>query len=109
MLSIFEKYAHQKNADTRQLITKATSTRIEQFGVVGNTVFTFLPYLDVIGSFPPDYMHSVLLGIMKQLYGLWTESEHHRETFYIGNRLKVIESRILIFDHRLLFPGARDN
>lgn len=32
---------------------------------------------DVIDGNPVDYMHCVLLGVMKKLLNLWLNSEHH--------------------------------
>lgn len=89
---------------TRQLMDKVSASGKEELGVMGKTVFTFLPNFDVIGCFPPDYMHSVLLGVVKQLWSLWTESENHRQPFYIGNRLMEIEQRVLGFRPPSVFP-----
>lgn len=99
-----ENVSKREDTSTRRLMNKIASTGTEELGVMGKTVFTFLPNFDVIACFPPDYMHSVLLGAMKQLWSLWTESEHHKQPFYIGNRLKDIESRILNFRPPSAFP-----
>ncbi|XP_062700995.1 uncharacterized protein LOC134285047 [Aedes albopictus] len=69
----------------------------EKFGVLGKTVFASLRAFDVISSFPPDYMHAVLLGVMKQVWTMWTESEFHKQPFYIGNSLQEVEKRLLSF------------
>lgn len=99
-----QNVSKRDDTETRQLMDKTTTTGVEELGVMGKTVFTFLLYMDVIACFPPDYMHSVLLGAMKQLWTLWTESEHHKESFYIGTHLKDIESRILSIRPPSAFP-----
>lgn len=39
---------------------------------------------DVINSFPIDYMHCVLLGVMPKLFSLWFDSKNHKEPYYRG-------------------------
>ena len=41
-----------------------------------------------------DYMHCVLLGVSRLLLRLWFTSTHHSELWYIGNDVKVIDSRL---------------
>lgn len=51
---------------------------------------TGLPEFDIIESFPIDYMHNVLLGVVKLLLGLWIESKNHRHEYYIGLPQKIL-------------------
>ena len=38
---------------------------------------------DVIDGNPVDYMHCVLLGVMKKLLNLWLSSEHHSSDWLV--------------------------
>ena len=38
---------------------------------------------DVIDGNPIDYMHCVLLGVMKKLLNLWLNSEHHSSDWLV--------------------------
>ncbi|XP_028982533.1 uncharacterized protein LOC114841639 [Diachasma alloeum] len=40
-------------------------------GVKGPTPFSRQDHVDLVWSFPPDYMHGILLGIVKSLWVMW--------------------------------------
>ncbi|XP_036141689.1 variant-silencing SET domain-containing protein-like [Monomorium pharaonis] len=66
-------------------------------GVKGPSVVMLLSTCHIIHSFPPEYMHSVLLGVTK-LFGsqtLWFDSVNNNKDWYLG--LKVTE-----FNNKLL-------
>lgn len=101
---ILKKVLKREDVQTRQLMEKVSSTGNDELGVMGKTVFSFLPDFDVIQCFPPDYMHSILLGVMKQIWSLWTESENHKQPYYVGDRLSEIERRMLAIRPPSAFP-----
>jgi hypothetical protein len=39
---------------------------------------------DIIRGMPVDYMHGVLLGVVKKLFSFWFERKHKNEKYYIG-------------------------
>ena len=49
---------------------------------------------DMIAGTTIDYMHCVLLGVMKSLLSLWFGSEHHRSDFYIGRSVELVDKRL---------------
>lgn len=57
--------------------------------------FAALSEFDVINGFPPEYMHSICLGVVRQLADLWFESKHFRSRFYIGLRKRDIDKKLL--------------
>lgn len=64
-------------------------------GVKGINRLATLAQIDVIRSFPPDYLHAVLLGVVRQLMTLWFASTHHRKPWYIGTSLELIDTMLV--------------
>ena len=85
------------------------------YGVKGKSVFHSLPGFDVIRNNPVDYMHCVLLGVVRTLLSLWFESKYHRKQWsviiiaynkwwcshvflckyrYIGNKIKEADAKL---------------
>lgn len=48
-----------------------------------------------IASFPVDYMHNVLEGVTRWLMRAWFDSKHHMAPYYIGCRVKEIDTQLL--------------
>lgn len=91
------KVAMRENIATRKQMDEVFKDGNERFGIMGKSVFVSLCGFDIIRSFPPDYMHAILLGVMKQMWTMWTESEYHKQPFYIGNKIDEVEKRMLSF------------
>lgn len=49
-------------------------------------------------------MHSVLLGVVKQLWELFTASSNHTKPYYIGHEMSVVEKRMMNIRTPSLFP-----
>lgn len=64
-------------------------------GIKNKCVFSNLKYFDLVNSVSVDYMHTVCLGVVKRLLSLWFGQEHKSKSFYIGNRINVINERLL--------------
>jgi len=54
------------------------------YGVKGPSLFMFVTIFNIINSFPPDYMHSVLLGVVKMFFIAWFDSKNFEYPWYIG-------------------------
>ncbi|MGH0139841.1 UNVERIFIED_CONTAM: hypothetical protein FKN15_009962 [Acipenser sinensis] len=48
-------------------------------GVKGPSVLYNIPKFDIVENFVPDYMHCVLLGVVRQMMALWLDSQYHRK------------------------------
>ena len=48
-------------------------------------ILLLLPQFDTFHTFVPDYMHCVLLGVVRQFINLQTDSCSHSQTFHIKN------------------------
>ena len=49
----------------------------------GYSVLHLLEHFDVINGNPVDYMHCVLLGVMKKLLNLWLDSQNHSSEWLV--------------------------
>ncbi len=56
----------------------------------------FSSTLDLVASFPIDYMHAVLEGATRTLARAWFDSKHHSSPFYIGRRIKEVDKILMI-------------
>lgn len=64
-------------------------------GVKGPTALSLLLSFDIGASFTVDYMHCMLLGVVRMFLGLWLDTRHHRKDWYLGSKIKQVESRLL--------------
>lgn len=60
------------------------------YGVRGKSVLHTLPDFDIINNDPVDYMHCVLLGVVRTLVSLWFDTKHHREPWLVSNIIMCI-------------------
>lgn len=64
------------------------------YGVKGRTEFLRLKNFNPTTQVPVDFMHCVLLGVMKTLLNLWLDPINHNERFYINtNKKKTLDFR----------------
>ena len=60
---------------------------------MAKSVFTQM--LDLVNSFPVDYMHSVLESVVKMLLKYWYDSSYHACPFYLGRHLATIDKELV--------------
>lgn len=55
------------------------------------------PYLDLVACYTVEYMHCVLLGVMRQFTEYWLDSSNSQERYYIGrpSTLDTVNKRLL--------------
>ena len=53
-----------------------------------------LKYYDIVEGTAIDYMHCVLLGIVKKLLRLWFSKEHSSAPFNISKQVKEVDQRL---------------
>ena len=63
-------------------------------GIKGPCWLAALKYYDIIEGTAIDYMHCVLLGIVKMLLRLWFSKEHSSAPFNISNCVKEVDQRL---------------
>lgn len=104
------KYPHQEvpaQERTKETlledIRRAMDSGCPSRGVKGPSPLMNVRGFDVIWSFSPDYMHTVLLGVTRRFLDLWLETPS--KPFYIGtpNTTAEIDSRIMAFKFPRMF------
>ena len=86
----------RSHTDTEKSAKQAEISRSVVNGVKGYMPLYGLPLFHIIRQVTVDYMHCVLLGVMKKMINLWTNSSYKNESWYIGQYVKLINSRILM-------------
>lgn len=64
---------HESHINDYENKLKSNSTTIN--GVKGFSVLMNLLTLDMVWGFPNDYLHSILLGVVKYLFDIWIETK----------------------------------
>jgi len=65
------------------LAEQAVSSQCSVLGVKGPSILSLLPNFNIIQGLVPDYMHSIMLGVVRQMATLWFDSANNSEPFYI--------------------------
>ena len=66
-----------------------------EFGIKGPSILSLVPKFDVVRGFVPEYMHSVLLGVVRQFAFLWFDSTSNDKPYYLGRRIIQIDTALL--------------
>ena len=53
-------------------------------GIKGPSYFMTLPTFSICDGIVPDYMHGVLLGVVKKLLCLWFDATEHKKYYKIN-------------------------
>lgn len=78
---------------TRDAIAAEETQKVVN-GVKGISPLMQLPIFNVINSFPPEYMHSVLLGVVKLFLIVWLDSKNSQKPWYFGNKSQILDNRL---------------
>jgi hypothetical protein len=63
-------------------------------GVQGRTELLKIPFFDPTKQMPVDFMHCVILGVVRHIFTLWFTTKYHEQPFYIDiNNRRVIDQR----------------
>ncbi|XP_011696440.1 PREDICTED: uncharacterized protein LOC105455077 isoform X2 [Wasmannia auropunctata] len=64
-------------------------------GVKGPSVVALIPLFDVISSFPPEYMHSVAEGVIKQFVIAWFDPRNRDKDWCLTKHKSCFDKRLL--------------
>ena len=63
-------------------------------GVKGMTIADLLPSFNTVRGTVTDFMHSVCLGVVRQMVDQWFNSKHNAEDYYIGQKINLVDDRL---------------
>ena len=63
-------------------------------GVKGPSKLLNLPHFDTVRGFVVDNLHCVDLGVARQLGHLWFDSVNHKQLWYLGKHIPVIDAKL---------------
>lgn len=81
--------------DHLELMREAHVSKKSIFGVKGLSPLICIPDFDFTKCLPVDYMHAIMLGLVKTVTDLWLDSKNNNKPYYIGRKLNQINERIL--------------
>ncbi len=82
------------NDECLQLASLATDTGQVQNGIKGPTILSRLPLFDIVQGFTPEYMHSMLLGVVRQFSSIWLESPSQLP-YSLSKNTDMLDSQLL--------------
>lgn len=94
MKSTTPKKKLETHKDTKKLAYDAQRSGKPANGVRGHSWFLFVPKFHIIENVAIDYMHRLVLGVVKMLVSLWFDSSHHKEAFNISKQIDKVDERI---------------
>lgn len=74
---------------------KASKIKKNVVGFKGISAMIALPSFNVIDCFAIDYMHSVLLGIVRRLLKLWFDPQKQRKEYNLRKHVEKVNEKIL--------------
>ena len=80
----------QHSSDVSKVVVEQSTLN----GIKGPCWMMMLRNYDIISGTAIDYMHCVLLGVVKLLLSLWFVSERSRNHFYIGRSVALVDKRL---------------
>ena len=81
------------NASILEQAARAVETGYPALGVKGPSQISLIPKMDLSNRFAPDYMHCVLLGIVKQFITMW--KTNYASIYYVQNFEERIDQVLL--------------
>lgn len=65
-------------------------------GILGPTVLSLHPPFDLCAGVVIDDLHGLYLGVTLRLLNLWFDKRNKREDFYIGDKVILLATHILV-------------
>ena len=82
-------------SSTLEFAEQAVLSEKSVYGVKGPTLLSLVSDFNIISGLVPDYMHSILLGTVRQMTNLWFDTKNHSKPYYLGSQQKLIDMKLL--------------
>jgi len=80
---------------TLQFAFEAEDTSTAVYGVKGPSVLCLVPNFNIVSGFNPEYMHCILLGVVRQFTSLWFDASSHGEKYSLRKHTADIDKIML--------------
>lgn len=77
-----------------ELVRLALNRRKVIKGVKGPSIMALVPNLNIIYSYPPEYMHACIIGVGKLFGTEWFHSKNRTEKWYLGLKSTDFDNRL---------------
>jgi hypothetical protein len=95
MFYIFSgEYRDRERTEVLKQMNEAMESSKTSHGIKGPSPMISFENFDCVNSFTIDYMHCILLGVLKHLLSKWFKSSNKKKAYYIGKCIKEIEKRL---------------
>ena len=71
-----------------------TGDKMHGINPPGSCLLT-LPMFDIVHGIGIDYMHCVLLNIVRLLVNLWFDSTHHKQVWSCSKKISIADSKLM--------------
>jgi len=94
---VYDSKVYEKRTSTNIVTHARQSLSLGScFGVLQASTLLMLKQFHIVHGFAVDYMHCILLGVSRSLTGMWFDSEHHGEKYYLGRHTTLVDDRLMI-------------
>lgn len=84
--------SHESHLKDLAIVTSVD--KCDERGIKGDISLSKIPNIDMVWSFPYDYMHGTLLGVDQQIYKQWTSTKLKSVFKLSNNNIKMIDNRL---------------
>ena len=74
--------------------TTETGKIVPQYGLKGCSWPMVFPKFDIVRGAAIDYMHLVLIGVLRMLMKLWFDQSHRKADWFMGGYVQEIDQRM---------------
>lgn len=84
----------RSNSDFIKYSKEAVDSSKVVKGVKGPSVLSTIFYFNLAWAFVPDYMHCVLLGVVRQCLSLWFDSSNHTKPWSLSTKGDMVDRKL---------------
>lgn len=88
------KYKKLRSLKQHNKDAKKANGKKSVHGVKGYSVVSLIPVLHIIKSFPPEYLHSVLEGVVNLFLSSLFNSQNYSKEWYLGRHANSINQKL---------------
>ena len=90
-----EQYIHRTHDEMCDLATQVERTGVSVQGILNSSPLSHIVGFHLVDNIPVDYMHIGPEGVVKRMMNCWLKTSNHTKAYYIGSKLKSLDSELL--------------